>query len=159
MSDSATHPFRDHILITRLQGSLNVGPTHLLPCQRPHGLLRAFDIPLRTCKLSLTHPGLATRRSGASRDGTSTRKSDTARFATSDESSRRTMGHRIASYRQGCQKMPTARLCGVSPSLKKRSFSKTAGQNLANPKSNRFRVRNSHLVIQSAVKSFTRFTR
>ena len=75
------HPSLSGSYVTRLQGSLYVGPANLLPSQRPYGLLRAFDIPLGRQALA-RHPGPATRRSGAYRDGTFTRKSDTARFAT-----------------------------------------------------------------------------
>ena len=102
MNDSATHPFRAH-LSRGCKVHFDVGPTHLLPSRKPYGLLRAFDIPLRRKALA-PRLGPATRCSGAYRDGTFTRKSDTARLATSDESSRRTMPIRIASYLATCHK-------------------------------------------------------
>ncbi len=78
MSGSA-NPSLSGVYLTGLQGSLDVGPTALLPSHSPYGELRALDAPLGHGDLS---PGLepATRRSGAYRDGTSTRKSDTAQF-------------------------------------------------------------------------------
>ncbi len=51
---------------------LSIGPTNLLPSQRPCGRLRAFDIPLRQFALAPC-PGSATRRTSAYRDGTFTR--------------------------------------------------------------------------------------
>ncbi len=77
MSGSAI-PSLSGVYLTGLQGSLDVGPTALLPSQEPHRSLRALDAPLGRRDLA---PRLepATRRSGAYRDGTLTRKSDTAR--------------------------------------------------------------------------------
>ena len=40
------HPSLSGSYVTRLQGSLPIGPANLLPSQKPYGLLRAFDIPL-----------------------------------------------------------------------------------------------------------------
>lgn len=66
------HPSLSVVYVTRLQGSLHVGPINLLPSKKPYGDLRAFDIPLRRRTLA-RRPGSATRRSGAYRDGTFTR--------------------------------------------------------------------------------------
>ena len=66
------HPSLSGSYVTRLQGSLDVGPANLLPSQRPYGLLKAFDIPLGRQVLT-RRLGSATRRSGAYRDGTFTR--------------------------------------------------------------------------------------
>ena len=79
MSGSA-NPSLSGISVTGLQGSLDVGPTALLPSQEHCCSLRALDAPLGRRDLA---PRLepATRRSGAYRDGTLTRKSDTARIA------------------------------------------------------------------------------
>lgn len=70
-------PSLSGVYVTGLQGSLDVGPTALLPSQKPYGSLRALDTPLGRRDLA---PRLesATRRSGAYRDGTFTRESDTA---------------------------------------------------------------------------------
>ena len=79
MSGSA-NPSLSGVYLTGLQGSLDVGPTALLPSQEHCCSLRALDAPLGRRDLA---PRLepATRRSGAYRDGTLTRKSDTARIA------------------------------------------------------------------------------
>ncbi len=71
MSGSAI-PSLSGFYVTGLQGSLDVGPTALLPSQQPYSYLRALDTPLGRGDFA---PRLesATRRSGAYRDGTFTR--------------------------------------------------------------------------------------
>ena len=73
MSGSAS-PSLSGCHLTRLQGSLDVGPAALLPSHSPYSELMALDAPLGRGDLA---PRLepATRRTGAYRGGTLTRKS------------------------------------------------------------------------------------
>ena len=80
MSDSAYPSPFGFLSHEAARFTFRLGPLTCFPPQKPLGLLRAFDIPLRRKALA-PRPGPATRRSGAYRDGTLTRKSDTARFA------------------------------------------------------------------------------